>query len=147
MYSCRRSLKFFITVVNIVTGIAAISRCLAFFNSGIVRVLSWYNLGFHVGTLIRRSRRAKITCSYRQSYNERYPRNTCKMLDIQENDIPWPPRLPHLATKCCGYVAYYENYSFLPIDMTTTKSMDYREQLVKSPGHFNVNIFLLLDHI
>ena len=46
MHSCRRSLKIFITFVNIVTGIAEISHCMASFNSGIVHGLSWYTLDF-----------------------------------------------------------------------------------------------------
>ena len=41
MHSCRRSLKFITIFINIVTRIAAISRCMASFTSGIVPGLSW----------------------------------------------------------------------------------------------------------
>ena len=46
MHSCRRSLKFLITFVNIIAEIAAIPRCMVSFNSGIVRRLPWYTLDF-----------------------------------------------------------------------------------------------------
>ena len=46
MLSCRQSLKFLITFVNIVIGIVAVSRFMAAFNSGKVRGLHWYTLNF-----------------------------------------------------------------------------------------------------